>query len=66
MIKSKLTFRVPDLGYAPRYFVFFAALGFSRFDGESTSHPKRVTQPLGTLAKAVLQSTEKVYKKKAV
>ena len=40
MIKSKLTFRAPNLGYVPRYSVLFAALGFSRFDGESTLPPQ--------------------------
>ena len=35
-----LTQRAADLGYAPRYFGMFLALGFSRFDGESTLPPQ--------------------------
>ena len=29
----------PDLGYAPRFLSIFLALGFSRFEGESTPTP---------------------------
>ena len=32
--------RAPDLGYAPRFLSIFLALGFSRFDGESTLPPQ--------------------------
>ena len=36
----RLTMRAPDLGYAPRFLGIFLALGFSRFDGESTLPPQ--------------------------
>jgi hypothetical protein len=32
--------RAADLGYAPRFLAFFAALGFSRFDSDSTLPPQ--------------------------
>jgi len=35
-----LTQRAADLGYAARFLGFFVALGFSRFDGESTLPPQ--------------------------
>lgn len=35
--------RAPDLGYAPRFLGMFLASADSRFEGESTLHPKRVT-----------------------
>jgi hypothetical protein len=38
--EQSLTRRAADLGYAPRSFDFFLALGFFRFDGESTLPPQ--------------------------
>ena len=35
----RLTKRAADGGYAARFLAFFVALGFSRFDGESTLPP---------------------------
>jgi hypothetical protein len=35
----RLTMRAADGGYAARFLSFFAALGFSRFVGESTLPP---------------------------
>jgi hypothetical protein len=35
----RLTQRAADGGYAARFLAFFMALGFSRFDGESTLLP---------------------------
>ena len=35
-----LTKRAADLGYAPRFLGMFLALGFFRFDGESTLPPQ--------------------------
>ena len=37
--KQRLTMRAADGGYAARFSSFFVALGFSRFDGESTLPP---------------------------
>jgi hypothetical protein len=39
-MKKRPTQRAADLGYAPRYFGFFAAWNFSRFGGESTLPPQ--------------------------
>ena len=36
----RLTMRAADGGYAPRFFSFFVALSFFRFDGESTLPPQ--------------------------
>ena len=38
--KSQLTQRAADGGYAARFLGIFLALGFSRFDGESTLPPQ--------------------------
>jgi hypothetical protein len=38
-MKSRLTQRAADGGYAPRFLGMFLALSFSRFDGESTLLP---------------------------
>ena len=38
--EQSLTRRAADLGYAPRYFDFFLALCFFRFDGEFTLPPQ--------------------------
>jgi hypothetical protein len=39
----RLTMRAPDLGWAARFLGSFLASAESRFDGESTPYPKRVT-----------------------
>ena len=38
--KGRPTQRAPDLGYAPRVLGVFLALGFFRFEGESTLPPQ--------------------------
>ena len=37
--KTRLTQRAADGGYVARFLAFFLALGFSRFEGESTLPP---------------------------
>ncbi len=39
MAEKRLTMRAAGGGYAPRFLSIFLALGFSRFEGESTLPP---------------------------
>ena len=41
----RLTMRAADGGYAPRFLGIFPALGFFRFDGESTLPPTAANAP---------------------
>ena len=46
--KERLTKRVADVGYAPRFLSFFLALSFSRFDWASTLlHIRSSHRPFG-------------------
>jgi hypothetical protein len=45
--------RAPDLGWAARFLGMFLALAESRFEGESTPYPKRVTLAVSLLYKMV-------------
>jgi hypothetical protein len=43
--------RAGDLGYAPRFLAIFAALSFSRFDGESRPSHLPLTLTVGHLSR---------------
>jgi hypothetical protein len=72
-----VTMRAADGGYAPRFLSIFLALGFSRFDGESTLPPTAANAPRSTFRKLSLmkqtsnmpkfsikvKSNEKVYQR---
>jgi len=48
-IKRRLTMRAADLGYAPRFLVFFLASSWFRQNGVLSSHPKRLTRAVRRL-----------------
>jgi hypothetical protein len=45
VLRRPPTMRAADGGYAPRFLSVFAALGFSRFEGESSLPPTAANAP---------------------